>query len=124
MIAAVICLMDRARQVEFKQHGDLALWEAAWLIDVLAQFLDRYGDTIMMGKLPYAAEHMLRIANWSPGLVEEEKQYLRYVLGRTRMKGPEEFMKQLKQTGKGRQILAKWGEMFAEWIAYVEAGRG
>lgn len=68
---------EREPDPDFGYHLDSAKWQLARLLTYVADFMERYGDTILLGETPYNVEGLVQLAGWHGGLGSDEARLLR-----------------------------------------------
>lgn len=72
---------DREPDPDFSYHLDSAKWQLARLLTFVSQYLERYGETILQGDIPYNVEGLVQLAGWHGGLDVDEAKHLRLGIG-------------------------------------------
>jgi hypothetical protein len=88
---------DEAADPELPHHVDSAKWELAKLITAVHAYLDKYGDEILQGDVPYNVEGLVALAGWHGGITSDDANRLRYTLART---GPDDRAAFLEALGR------------------------
>ncbi len=89
---------DEPADTDLARHVDSAKWELAKLITAVHGYLDKYGDEILQGDVPYNVEGLVALAGWHGGINTDDANRLRYTLART---GPDNRTAFLEALGSG-----------------------
>jgi hypothetical protein len=87
-----------------------ALWHTARVIDIVAQYIDRYGHQVISGEVRYQTEAVISLAAWPTFPADfgsEERDRLRLALHRAGH-DPHPFVNELTRDELGQRILHTW----------------
>jgi hypothetical protein len=76
---------EREPDPDIKEHIDTGTWQLARLLTFVAEYLDRFGEDILLGETPYSVEGLVTLAGWHGGLGSEEARRLRFELAQSQV---------------------------------------
>jgi len=93
-----------------------ALWHTALVMDVINEYIERFGREVLSGEARYQTEAVISLAAWPTVPVEfgsEERDRLRLAV---RLAGhdPQPFAAELARDEVGRRILETWDAQTVE----------
>jgi hypothetical protein len=73
---------ERPPDADLQEHLDSATWQLARLLTFVSAYLEHYGETILLGEVPFSVEGLVQLAGWSGGLGTDEAKRLRFELAK------------------------------------------
>ncbi len=93
---------DEEATSEFIYYRDLANWKLAQLLTDIYNYIDKYGDEILSGEVPYSVEGLVVLAGWSGGITSDYAKHLRVALAKTGRDDLKAFNKELNHPEKDK----------------------
>lgn len=93
---------DKESPSSFLYYRDSANWKLAQLLTDVSSFIDKYGDEILSGEVPYNVEGLVALAGWNGGMTSDYAKYLRVALAKSGRDDREAFLKELEHFEKNK----------------------
>jgi hypothetical protein len=88
---------DREPDADLQEHIDTGTWHLARLLTFVAEYLDHFGEDILLGDTPYNAEGLVALAGWHGELGAEKARRLRFLLARAGVDNRAGFLVNLRR---------------------------